>query len=356
MEEKNESMFGGEIVRIENTTNFDTNAMTEFSKTILKPIFLRFGVVMPICFLILAGLGFFFLGFNLVMTISVAVIGVACGIASPFLYKTSMKTSMKNNKVFSSNTFLDYKFTDGGIIVRTLKGSVEIASNSVDYRWIEKVIPHSHYLYIFISSSACYIFDTLGMTKGKSKDVVELFLKHNIKFVNKQGKKMEESKISLLDLDEKVKNAKFESVSEDEKVKEGEIQKENMKNAPKKLQGDGKFEGDEVQKKSVGSVPKKFQGDENFEGGEVKNTGVEDVHNKSERNGSLEVEKFQNKGVEHAPKKFQVNDDFEKNEVQKETLEAGQNKPKIEKIVVKGNSELTEAEKKRKNALDKMTK
>lgn len=333
MEEKNESMFGGEIVRIENTTNFDTNAMTEFSKTILKPIFLRFGIVMPICFLILAGLGFFFLGFNLVMTISVAVIGVACGIASPFLYKTSMKTSMKNNKVFSSNTFLDYKFTDGGIIVRTLKGSVEIASNSVDYRWIEKVIPHSHYLYIFISSSACYIFDTLGMTKGKSKDVVELFLKKNIKFVDRKGKKMEESKISLLDLDEKVKNAKFESVSEDEKVKEGE-----------------------VKNKEVEHAPEKFQGDENFEGGEVENIGVEDVHNKPERNGSLEVDKSQNKGVEHAPKKLQANEDFEKNEVQKGTLEAGQNKPKIEKIVVKGNSELTEAEKKRKNALDKMTK
>lgn len=287
MEEKNESMFGGEIVRIENTTNFDTNAMTEFSKTILKPIFLRFGIVMPICFLILAGLGFFFLGFNLVMTISVAVIGVACGIASPFLYKTSMKTSMKNNKVFSSNTFLDYKFTDGGIIVRTLKGSVEIASNSVDYRWIEKVVPHSHYLYIFISSSACYIFDTLGMTKGKSKDVVELFLKKNIKLVDRKGKKMEESKISLLDLDEKVKNAKFESVSEGEKIKESEVK---------------------------------------------------------------------NKGVELAPKKLQVNEEFEENEVQKETLEEGQDKSKIEKFVVKDNRELTEAEKKRKNALDKMTK
>lgn len=287
MEEKNESMFGGEIVRIENTTNFDTNAMTEFSKTILKPIFLRFGIVMPICFLILAGLGFFFLGFNLVMTISVAVIGVACGIASPFLYKTSMKTSMKNNKVFSSNTFLDYKFTDGGIIVRTLKGSVEIASNSVDYRWIEKVVPHSHYLYIFISSSACYIFDTLGMTKGKSKDVVELFLKKNIKLVDRKGKKMEASEISLLDLDEKVKNAKFESVSEGEKIKESEVK---------------------------------------------------------------------NKGVELAPKKLQVNEEFEENEVQKETLEEGQDKSKIEKFVVKDNRELTEAEKKRKNALDKMTK
>lgn len=100
----------------------------------------------------------------------------------PFLYKNVVKRSAKKNVLCSQTTYLDYKFSDGGFYLKTLKGEIEIANQTVDYRWIDRVVENGHYLYIFITSTMCYILDKNGMTFGKADDLVKFLSAKNIKF------------------------------------------------------------------------------------------------------------------------------------------------------------------------------
>lgn len=307
-----------EIIRFENTTNFNGMAVTEFCRAMLKPIYLRFGIFMPIIFLLLAVVGYFCLEFSLTMLITMVSVGVLCGVISPFLYKKSLKASLKSNKICSSSTVLEYKFSDGGFYVKTLKGSIEVASVTVDYRWIEKVMANSHYLYIFISSSVCYILDVLGMTKGKTESLIDLFANHGIKLVNTKGKTVDKTTINA-DIELQVKNAKFEDVDA-----ENDSKKDCLKMDESLL----------------------IKGES---GAKNKETSTELKEQKNRKKQKKIVDKTKLKEVESCTDK---NAEEGKEEAENSDL----NETKIERLVLNAERvDLTEEEKKRKNALDKMT-
>ncbi len=307
-----------EIIRFENTTNFNGSAVTGFCRAILKPIYLRFGIFMPIIFFILAVGGYFCLEFSLIMFITMASVGVLCGVISPFLYKKSLKASLKNNKMCSSSTILEYKFSDGGFYVKTLKGSIEVASATVDYRWIEKVMANSHYLYIFISSSVCYILDVLGMTKGKTESLIDLFANHGIKLVNTKGKIVDKTTINA-NIELQVKNAKFEGVDT-----KSEDKKEGLKMDESPLD-----EGESGAETKVTSTELKKQKNREKQKKLIDETKLKEVESGADENAEEGKEKAEN---------------FDLGETKIERLV-----PNVERV------DLTEEEKKRKNALDKMT-
>lgn len=174
-------LIGEDIERFRNTTNFGGKEVTEFNRAMLKPVFIKLGILVPALF-VLVGVYMLVLKAGLVFACIFFVFGGASAIIMPFLYKNVVKRSAKKNVLCSQTTYLDYKFSEGGFYLKTLKGEIEISNQTVDYRWIDRVVENGHYLYIFITSTMCYILDKNGMTFGKSDDLVKFLSAKSIKF------------------------------------------------------------------------------------------------------------------------------------------------------------------------------
>lgn len=307
-----------EIERFRNTTNFSGREVTDFNKATLKPTFIKLGIAVFALFMLI-GVYMLVIGNGWVYACVFFAFGVISAVIMPFLYKSVVKRSAKKNVMCSASTYLDYKFTDGGFYVRTLKGEIEVANQSVDYRWIDRVVESGHYLYIFITSSMCYILDKYGMTSGKSEQLKEFLASKNVKIVSKNNSKVQPRKSA----ENNSRGNKDSGLVEvlDTKTKETETRKTN-KNSESGV---------------LGLV------DEN-----TLSEGSENLNNI--KSGTLD------KSTEILETERKTEDKNKDNELQN----AKSSKPerKIEKLVIKKDTqkELSNEEQKRKNALDKMTK
>lgn len=305
-----------EIERFRNTTNFSGREVTDFNKATLKPTFIKLGIAVFALFMLI-GVYMLVIGNGWVYTCVFFAFAVISAVIMPFLYKSVVKMSAKKNVMCSASTYLDYKFTDGGFYVRTLKGEIEVANQSVDYRWIDRVVESGHYLYIFITSSMCYILDKYGMTSGKPEQLKEFLASKNVKIVSKNNSKVQPRK-SAENNSENV-DSKPAGVL-DAKTKETETSKTNTNSESGVL----------------GLV------DENTlsEGSNNQNNIKSGTLDKSTE--ILETENIQ--------------DNTSKDNETKNTKDKSERK--IEKLVIKKDTqkELSNEEQKRKNALDKMTK
>lgn len=305
-----------EIERFRNTTNFSGREVTDFNKATLKPTFIKLGIAVFALFMLI-GVYMLVIGKGWVYACVFFAFGVISAVIMPFLYKSVVKRSAKKNVMCSASTYLDYKFTDGGFYVRTLKGEIEVANQSVDYRWIDRVVESGHYLYIFITSSMCYILDKYGMTSGKPEQLKEFLASKNVKIVSKNNSKVQPRK-SAENNSENV-DSKPTGVL-DAKTKETETSKINTNS----------------ESGALGLV------DENTlsEGSENLNNIKSGTLDKSTE--ILETENIQ--------------DNTSKDNETKNTKDKSERK--IEKLVIKKDTqkELSNEEQKRKNALDKMTK
>lgn len=305
-----------EIERFRNTTNFSGREVTDFNKATLKPTFIKLGIAVFALFMLI-GVYMLVIGNGWVYACVFFAFGVISAVIMPFLYKSVVKRSAKKNVMCSASTYLDYKFTDGGFYVRTLKGEIEVANQSVDYRWIDRVVESGHYLYIFITSSMCYILDKYGMTSGKPEQLKEFLASKNVKIVSKNNSKVQPRK-SAENNSENV-DSKPTGVL-DAKTKETETSKTNTNSESGVL----------------GLV------DENTlsEGSENLNNIKSGTLDKSTE--ILETENIQ--------------DNTSKDNETKNTKDKSERK--IEKLVIKKDTqkELSNEEQKRKKALDKMTK
>lgn len=305
-----------EIERFRNTTNFSGREVTDFNKATLKPTFIKLGIAVFALFMLI-GVYMLVIGNGWVYACVFFAFGVISAVIMPFLYKSVVKRSAKKNVMCSASTYLDYKFTDGGFYVRTLKGEIEVANQSVDYRWIDRVVESGHYLYIFITSSMCYILDKYGMTSGKPEQLKEFLASKNVKIVSKNNSKVQPRK-SAENNSENV-DSKPTGVL-DAKTKETETSKTNTNSESGVL----------------GLV------DENMlsEGSNNQNNIKSGTLDKSTE--ILETENIQ--------------DNTSKDNETKNTKDKSERK--IEKLVIKKDTqkELSNEEQKRKNALDKMTK
>lgn len=302
-----------EIERFRNTTNFSGREVTDFNKATLKPTFIKLGIAVFALFMLI-GVYMLAIGNGWVYTCVFFAFGVISAGIMPFLYKSVVKRSAKKNVMCSASTYLDYKFTDGGFYVRTLKGEIEVANQSVDYRWIDRVVESGHYLYIFITSSMCYILDKYGMTSGKPEQLKEFLASKNVKIVSKNNSKVQPRK-SAENNSENV-DSKPTGVL-DAKTKETETSKTNTNSESGVL----------------GLV------DENTLSNNQNNIKSSTLDKSTE---ILETENIQ--------------DNTSKDNETKNTKDKSERK--IEKLVIKKDTqkELSNEEQKRKNALDKMTK
>ena len=305
-----------EIERFRNTTNFSGREVTDFNKATLKPTFIKLGIAVFALFMLI-GVYMLVVGNGWVYACVFFAFGVISAVIMPFLYKSVVKRSAKKNVMCSASTYLDYKFTDGGFYVRTLKGEIEVAKQSVDYRCIDRVVQSGHYLYIFITSSMCYILDKYGMTSGKPEQLKEFLASKNVKIVSKDNSKVQPRK-SAENNSENVDNKPTGVL--DAKTKETETSKTNTNSESGVL----------------GLV------DENTlsEGSNNQNNIKSGTLDKSTE--ILETENIQ--------------DNTSKDNETKNTKDKSERK--IEKLVIKKDTqkELSNEEQKRKNALDKMTK
>ncbi|MGN1259299.1 MAG: YcxB family protein [Christensenellales bacterium] len=168
----------------ENTTNFSAREITDYNKFTICPTFIKINILLPLLFVSFA-VYMFAIGQVVVFWVSLAVgIIVACLI--PFVYKQVVKSATKDNKLISSNTFVDYKFEEEGVRTTTRKGTVIIATFAIDYRMINKAVENKNYIYFFVSGGNAYVLDKNGMTYGKLEDFVN-FLKSR-GFVYKENK------------------------------------------------------------------------------------------------------------------------------------------------------------------------
>lgn len=305
-----------EIERFRNTTNFSGREVTDFNKATLKPTFIKLGIAVFALFMLI-GVYMLVIGNGWVYACVFFAFGVISAVIMPFLYKNVVKRSAKKNVMCSASTYLDYKFTDGGFYVRTLKGEIEVANQSVDYRWIDRVVESGHYLYIFITSSMCYILDKYGMTSGKPEQLKEFLASKNVKIVSKNNSKVQPRK-SAENNSENV-DSKPTGVL-DAKTKETETSKTNTNSESGAL---GLVDENTLSKDSIVSINTKV--------GTLKESA--DI---------LETENIQ--------------DNTSKDNETKNTKDKSERK--IEKLVIKKGppKELSNEEQKRKNALDKMTK
>lgn len=305
-----------EIERFRNTTNFSGREVTDFNKATLKPTFIKLGIAVFALFMLI-GVYMLVIGNGWVYACVFFAFGVISAVIMPFLYKSVVKRSAKKNVMCSASTYLDYKFTDGGFYVRTLKGEIEVANQSVDYRWIDRVVESGHYLYIFITSSMCYILDKYGMTSGKPEQLKEFLASKNVKIVSKNNFKVQPRK-SAENNSENV-DSKPTGVL-DAKTKETETSKIN-KNSESGV---------------LGLVDE--------------NTLSEGSNNQNNiKSGTLD------KSTEILATE-NIQDNTSKDNETKNTKDKSERK--IEKLVIKKDTqkELSNEEQKRKNALDKMTK
>lgn len=306
-----------EIERFRNTTNFSGREVTDFNKATLKPTFIKLGIAVFALFMLI-GVYMLVVGNGWVYACVFFAFGVISAVIMPFLYKSVVKRSAKKNVMCSASTYLDYKFTDGGFYVRTLKGEIEVANQSVDYRWIDRVVESGHYLYIFITSSMCYILDKYGMTSGKSEQLKEFFASKNVKIVSKNNSKVQPRKSA-------------------------ENNSENVDSKPTGVL-DAKTRETETSKTNTNS-------ESGVLGLVDENTLSEGSNNQNNiKSGTLD------KSTEILATEKKTEDKNKDNELQN----AKSSKPerKIEKLVIKKvtQNELSNEEQKRKNALDKMTK
>ena len=306
-----------EIERFRNTTNFSGREVTDFNKATLKPTFIKLGIAVFALFMLI-GLYMLVIGNGWVYACVFFAFGVISAVIMPFLYKSVVKRSAKKNVMCSASTYLDYKFTDGGFYVRTLKGEIEVANQSVDYRWIDRVVESGHYLYIFITSSMCYILDKYGMTGGKPEQLKEFLASKNVKIVSKNNSKVQSRKSA-------------------------ENNSENVDSKPTGVL-DAKTKETETSKTNTNS-------ESGVLGLVDENTLSEGSNNQNNiKSGTLD------KSTEILATEKKTEDKNKDNELQN----AKSSKPerKIEKLVIKKDTqnELSNEEQKRKNALDKMTK
>ena len=306
-----------EIERFRNTTNFSGREVTDFNKATLKPTFIKLGIAVFALFMLI-GVYMLVIGNGWVYACVFFAFGVISAVIMPFLYKSVVKRSAKKNVMCSASTYLDYKFTDGGFYVRTLKGEIEVANQSVDYRWIDRVVESGHYLYIFITSSMCYILDKYGMTSGKPEQLKEFLASKNVKIVSKNNSKVQPRKSA-------------------------ENNSENVDSKPTGVL-DAKTKETETSKTNTNS--------ESGVLGLVDENTLSEGSNKQNniKSGTLD------KSTEILAAEKKTEDKNKDNELQN----AKSSKPerKIEKLVIKKDTqkELSNEEQKRKNALDKMTK
>lgn len=305
-----------EIERFRNTTNFSGREVTDFNKATLKPTFIKLGIAVFALF-VLIGVYMLVIGNGWVYACVFFAFGVISAVIMPFLYKNVVKRSAKKNVMCSASTYLDYKFTDGGFYVRTLKGEIEVANQSVDYRWIDRVLESGHYLYIFITSSMCYILDKYGMTSGNPERLKEFLVSKNVKIVSKNNSKVQprtgEKGEPRGNVDSKPRGAVATETETHKTIENKCYNEESILSA-----------GSETEIKS----------NKNFE----TTTEIGSV-NKDLKNIETETEDT-NKIIDTSGASI------------------GQAQKKIEKLVIKKNeqAELSCEEQRRKNALDKMTK
>lgn len=305
-----------EIERFRNTTNFSGREVTDFNKATLKPTFIKLGIAVFALF-VLIGVYMLVVGNGWVYACVFFAFGVISTVIMPFLYKNVVKRSAKKNVMCSASTYLDYKFTDGGFYVRTLKGEIEVANQSVDYRWIDRVLESGHYLYIFITSSMCYILDKYGMTSGNPEQLKEFLVSKNVKIVSKN-------------------NSKVQSRTGEKGEPQGNVDNKPRGDVEIKTETHKTIENKCDCKESIlsaGSETKKGS-DKNFE-----TTTEIGIVNKDSKNIETKTEDT-NKIIDTSGASI------------------GQAQKKIEKLVIKKNeqAELSSEEQRRKNALDKMTK
>ena len=314
-----------DIERFRNTTNFGGKEVTEFNRAMLKPVFVKLGILVPALFVLV---GVYMLGLNAGIEYACIffVFGGVSAVIMPFLYKNVVKRSAKKNVLCSQTTYLDYKFSDGGFYLKTLKGEIEIANQTVDYRWIDRVVENGHYLYIFITSTMCYILDKNGMTFGKSDDIVKFLSAKNIKF--KYDKKIA---------------GRQELIKKSNKAIVKKVEKGN-KNAPKTAsvdEGESNFahtknseEGDDTQYKKIAKTEQSEADSCNKNEDECENL-----------QGNFDKESF-------TDTKTEIGEGVD-NEID---ATQNTNLAKIERAVLKTAqpTELTAEEQKRKNALDKL--
>ena len=176
-----------EVTRFRNTTNFSGREVTDFNKATVKPALIKLTIALDVLFVAI-GLFMYFELNSLIAGVILGCMAIIFPLIMPYAYKKTISKNAQENPFCSSNTFLDYRFVDDGVYVRTLKGDVEISSATIDYRWIIKVKEHTHYFYIFISGSLCYILDTLGMTEGKPEELKAFLIEKGIPFKGERKK------------------------------------------------------------------------------------------------------------------------------------------------------------------------
>ena len=176
-----------EVTRFRNTTNFSGREVLDFNKATVKPALIKLTIALDVLFIAI-GLFMYFELYSLIAGLIFGCMAIIFPLIMPFAYKTIISKNAQANPFCSSNTFLDYRFVDDGVYVRTLKGDVEISSATIDYRWIIKVKEHTHYFYIFISGALCYILDTLGMTDGKPQELKAFLIEKGIPFKGERKK------------------------------------------------------------------------------------------------------------------------------------------------------------------------
>ncbi len=314
-----------DIERFRNTTNFGGKEVTEFNRAMLKPVFVKLGILVPALF-VLVGVYMLVLNAGIEYACIFFVLGGISVVIMPFLYKNVVKRSAKKNVLCSQTTYLDYKFSDGGFYLKTLKGEIEIANQTVDYRWIDRVVENGHYLYIFITSTMCYILDKNGMTFGKSDDLVKFLSAKNIKF--KYDKKIA---------------GRQELAKKSNKAFAKKVEKEN-KNAPKPTSVD----------ESCFTHTKNNVEDDDTQYNKVAETvqSEADSCNKNEDECENLQGNFNKENLTDTKTEMGDGVDNEIGATQNTNL------AKIERAVLKNTqpTELTAEEQKRKNALDKLIK
>lgn len=174
--EYGEKLFG-------NTTNFSPLVIKEYNISVLKPMFIKLTLSLVALFLCFSLYGFLINA--LYIGVAMAIMAVIITPIMIVMYFATLKKALRDNKLCSSNTFVEYYFEDGGVRTSTRKGDVEVATLAIDYRMISKIIEHSHYFYLFITDTQVYILDKNGMTEGKTEELIK-FLKTKVSKVKMQ--------------------------------------------------------------------------------------------------------------------------------------------------------------------------
>lgn len=176
-------------ILFENTSNFSGREIDAFNKVSLKPTFIKLTISLVLLFL-LFGVYMFFNSIKWMLFVFIGLAGVVC-LIMPSVYKATLKKLKNQNKLYSSTTFIEYKFEDGGVRTQIRKGDIEIGSFAIDYRMISKIIEDETFLFVFVSGSSCYILDKNGMFDGKIEDLIAFLKSKNIEWKDKQKRKNE---------------------------------------------------------------------------------------------------------------------------------------------------------------------